>query len=77
MYMYVHMQSKGMAACITEAEMQLNFKVLWQDRGREGLSESIGSGEVSLKLWQTNHTCFASENTEEAGGRIAAAGVFV
>lgn len=40
--MYVHVQSEGMAGWyhrpwLSEAEMQLNCKVLWKDRGREGL----------------------------------------
>lgn len=34
-------------ACITEAEMQVNCKVLWKDRGREGLSEST----LALERW--------------------------
>lgn len=44
-YTCVHVQSEGMAGFyhrpwLSEAEMQLNCKVLWKDRGREGLSES-------------------------------------
>lgn len=49
---YVYVQSEGMAGLyhrpwLSEAEMQLNGKVLWKDRGREGLSESA----LALEKW--------------------------
>lgn len=52
MYMYVRMQSEGMADLylspwLSEAAMQLNCKVLWKDRGREGLNEST----LALERW--------------------------
>lgn len=50
MYMYVHVQSEGMAGLyhspwLPDAEMQLDCKVLWKDRVREGLSESTSAVE--------------------------------
>lgn len=40
MYMYVHVQSEGMADLylspwLLEAAMQLNYKVLWKEEGRD------------------------------------------
>lgn len=45
MYMYVYVQNESTVGLyhrpwLSEAEMQLNGKVLWKGRGREGLSKS-------------------------------------